>query len=257
MFSILDLRSRSHTPSIPQVFYPPGTTAGSLSARPFHIYDESFIKLLGDNPSLTLLSETDSDPLFHEAAVWHPPTDSMFFVQNAGAPAAGTGLNKSSIVERIMLSDAEAAAAAAATGGPGKSGSNSSAQIDVEVVDSQPQVINPNGGTNWRGQIVFAGEGMGNKTASALYAMDPVEYNTTVLLNNYMGRQFNSLNDVAVHPNGWIYFTDVDYGALQDFRAKVNIRKQVYRFNPDSGVVQAVSDSTPRPNGELESVRRS
>jgi len=28
-----------------------------------------------------------------------------------------------------------------------------------------------------------------------------------------MGRQFNSLNDVAVHKNGWIYFTDVDYGA--------------------------------------------
>jgi sugar lactone lactonase YvrE len=34
-----------------------------------------------------------------------------------------------------------------------------------------------------------------------------------VLLNNYFGRQFNSLNDVAINPrNDDIYFTDTLYG---------------------------------------------
>jgi len=65
----------------------------------------------------------------------HPSTDEVFFVQNAGAPAAGTGLNKSAIIEKISLSDA---ARIAASG-------NSSARINVTTVNTQPMVINPNG----------------------------------------------------------------------------------------------------------------
>lgn len=36
------------------------------------------------------------------------------------------------------------------------------------------------GGTNYKGNIIFAGEGQGEKVPSALYLMNPVEpYNTT------------------------------------------------------------------------------
>lgn len=36
------------------------------------------------------------------------------------------------------------------------------------------------GGTNYKGNIIFAGEGQGEKIPSALYLMNPVEpYNTT------------------------------------------------------------------------------
>lgn len=59
----------------------------------------------------------------------------MFFVQNAGAAAAGTGLNKSAIIEKISLADAAAVAAAG----------NASARVEVVTVDTQPTVINPNG----------------------------------------------------------------------------------------------------------------
>ncbi len=38
----------------------------------------------------------------------------------------------------------------------------------------------PAGGTNYRGEIVFAGEGQGDNTAPSLFVMNPVEpYNTT------------------------------------------------------------------------------
>jgi gluconolactonase len=99
----------------------------------------------------------------------HPAKDEVFFVQNAGAPAAGTGLNKSSIIQKISLSDAEKV----------RNGTITAAPVTV-VNTSNPQVINPNGGTNYKGQIIFAGEGQGDDVASALYIMNPnPPYNTT------------------------------------------------------------------------------
>ncbi|KAF4871229.1 Gluconolactonase [Colletotrichum siamense] len=221
------------------LFLWPGVTKESLEAKPFHIYDAEFYDVIGPNPSLTLIATSDTDPIFHEAVVWNPPTEEVFFVQNAGAPAAGTGLNKSSIIQKISLAEAEAV----------RTGSRANAT--VTVVPSQPQVINPNGGTNYKGNIVFAGEGQGDDITSALYLMNPVApFNTTVLLNNYFGRQFNSLNDVVINPrNGELYFTDTLYGFLQDFRPPPGLRNQVYRYNFDTGAVAVVADDFTLPNG--------
>ncbi|KAI8262678.1 hypothetical protein K4K58_000479 [Colletotrichum sp. SAR11_239] len=221
------------------LFLWPGVTKESLEAKPFHIYDAEFYDVIGPNPSLTLIATSDTDPIFHEAVVWNPPTEEVFFVQNAGAPAAGTGLNKSSIIQKISLAEAEAV----------RTGSRANAT--VTVVPSNPQVINPNGGTNYKGNIVFAGEGQGDDITSALYLMNPVApFNTTVLLNNYFGRQFNSLNDVVINPrNGELYFTDTLYGFLQDFRPPPGLRNQVYRYNFETGAVAVVADDFTLPNG--------
>lgn len=117
----------------------------------------------------------------------YPPTDEVFFVQNAGAAAAGTGLNKSAIIEKISLVEAGQIAASG----------NASARVNVATVDAHPTVINPNGGatcdtsdgsmlimpagaTNYRGQLVFTGEGQGDNIAPALYLVNPVApYNST------------------------------------------------------------------------------
>lgn len=73
----------------------------------------------------------------------------------------------------------------------------------------------------------------------------------TVLLNNFFGRQFNSLNDLAIHPkNKEIYFTDVPYGYYQDFRPSPGLQNQVYRFNPDTGAVRIAADGFTHPNGK-------
>lgn len=71
-----------------------------------------------------------------------------------------------------------------------------------------------------------------------------------VLLNNYFGRQFNSLNDVAIHPkNKDVYFTDTIYGYVQDFRPAPGLQDQVYRLNPATGAVTVVADRFDHPNG--------
>ncbi|KAJ4154460.1 hypothetical protein NW754_001409 [Fusarium falciforme] len=232
----------------------PGVTEKSLLAKPFHIYDDEFLDVIGSNPSLTLIATSDTDPIFHEAVVWHPPKDEVFFVQNAGAPAAGTGLNKSSIIQKISLKEAEAVR-------KGKLD-----EVTVTVVPSKPQVINPNGGTNYKGNIVFAGEGQGDDITSALYLMNPNPHTTLlvsilhldfqgpsanqrqVLLNNYFGRQFSSLNDVVINPrNGELYL--VKYSYLQDFRPPPGLRNQVYRYNFETGAVAVAADDFALPNG--------
>ncbi|TQS33442.1 hypothetical protein Golomagni_06214 [Golovinomyces magnicellulatus] len=220
------------------VYVPPGKTLKQMVDKPFHIYDQEFLRILGPNPTLTLIAETETDPLFHEAVVWYPPTDEAFFAQNAGPESAGTGLNKSSILQKISLKEAMSVA------------SGNSSKVKVVHVDAKPTVLNPNGGTNYNGNILVTGEGMGKK-APALYAVNPLPpYNATVLVNNYFGRQFNSLNDVSVNPvNRKIYFTDVTYGYWQDFRPKPLLPNQVYCLDPVTMAVTVVADQLIAPNG--------
>ncbi|KAH9884696.1 D-lactonohydrolase [Xylariomycetidae sp. FL2044] len=221
-------------------FIPPGYTSESLKERPFHVFDDEFLSIIGPNPSLTLIATSDTDPIFHEAVVWYPPTNEVFFVQSAGPPEAGTGLEKSSIVQKISLPEAQLAAQQNETG-----------TVAVQVVDSNPMVINPNGGHIYKGNILFAGEGQGANVAPELIIMNPREpYNTTVLVNNFFGRQFNSLNDISINPrNKDVYFTDPLYGYLQDFRPRPGLPCQVYRYSESTGAITVAADGFNEPNG--------
>ena len=72
----------------------------------------------------------------------------------------------------------------------------------------------------------------------------------SVLLKNYFGRQFNSLNGGSINTrNGDVYFTDTLYGYLQNFRPSPGLLNQVYRFNPSTGAVTVVADGFDLPNG--------
>lgn len=59
----------------------------------------------------------------------------MFFVQNAGAKNASTGLKKSAIIEKISLSEAAAVSHK----------SDAAGLVTVTTVPSSPTVLNPNG----------------------------------------------------------------------------------------------------------------
>ncbi|XWW93840.1 hypothetical protein V2A60_001777 [Cordyceps javanica] len=222
------------------VWVPPGTSRQGLKDRPFLVFDRDFLDIIGNEPKLTIIAETKKDPLFHEAVVWIPETDEVFFAQNAGSPDAGTGLNKSSIIQKVSVAEALQIAHRNKTG-----------HVKVETVTSDPPVINPNGGTNYKGNILFAGEGMGNKTASALYSVNPLPpYNATILVNNFFGRQFNSLNDIGINPrNLHIYFTDPLYGYFQAFRPPPALPVQVYKLNPDTMAITVVASGFDQANG--------
>lgn len=105
-----------------------------MKSKPFHIFDDEFYDVIGPNPTLTLIATSGNDLLFHEATTWYPPTDEVFFVQNAGAPADGTGLAKSNVVSKISLSQAAAVS----------SQRNATGYVTVQTLDT-PGIINSNG----------------------------------------------------------------------------------------------------------------
>ncbi len=72
---------------------------------------------------------------------------------------------------------------------------------------------------------------------------------TKPLITSYLGRRFNSPNDVVVHSDGSVWFTDPQYGFDQGFKSKPDLPNQVYRYDPCTGDVRVVADGMGRPNG--------
>ena len=79
-----------------------------------------------------------------------------------------------------------------------------------------------------------------------------VDGSITVLAVQYQGKRLNSPNDVVVHSDGSIWFTDPTYGILSDYEGYRATPEQpvhgVYRIDP-SGEITLVADDFAQPNG--------
>lgn len=74
----------------------------------------------------------------------------------------------------------------------------------------------------------------------------------TVLAEQYDGKPFNAPNDITVHPNGSIWFTDPGYGQLVMYeggRHPLELKEAVYRIDQATGKVEKVVDDLYKPNG--------
>jgi gluconolactonase len=69
----------------------------------------------------------------------------------------------------------------------------------------------------------------------------------TVLADNYMGKRLNSPNDLAIHPNGDVYFTDPPYGLDKGAKRDLDFMG-VFRISARDGKLSLVSKDL-RPNG--------
>lgn len=75
-----------------------------------------------------------------------------------------------------------------------------------------------------------------------------------ILLDNFGGRSFNGPNDIWVHPEGAIYFTDPYYQRPYWERLEGDLqREQVFRYVPASQTLEVVEKELVKPNGIIGS----
>ena len=201
------------------------------------VFDDSFldiIRITNSSDSLILPMNVVAEKNYsfaHEGTVWLESLNSIFFTSNRLG-----NLNSSDQYIEMWLLDVD-------TG-------------ELTQLDKNGTIPMPNGATLYGDDKVLVCSQGKNATGSSLYVLDPVTGSITLLIDNWFGLNFNSLNDVVVYPDGTILFTDPLYGFFQLFRNgseqygydSYQIGTYIYMFRPGEQA-RVIEDGLKAPNG--------
>ncbi|KAK9454997.1 hypothetical protein V1511DRAFT_488668 [Dipodascopsis uninucleata] len=206
--------------------------------QPFVVYHKDFSKILGPNPKYRVVAEEYDYPFAHEAGIWIPRTREVFFTSNQFYTKEEPENHRQIRISKIKIP------------------LDQDAELEKEIlsyewsnVSPSSKIFSANGGTNYKGGMLFCQQGLGSVPGALVYMDAEPPYNSEHVLNNFYGRPFNAPNDIVVLPDGTIWFTDPDYAILQTLRRFKRLPNQVYRYDPSNGAVCAVADGFIRPNG--------
>ncbi|KAH8672749.1 hypothetical protein BGZ60DRAFT_485151 [Tricladium varicosporioides] len=204
----------------------------------FITHHPTFKNIIGENPVLGLLrEERDGAAMWHEAGVYFENSDGtaeLWITSNLLPSADGTG-GKRVDISRVTLS-----------------------KMSKKLEGVSVAVPMGNGGVNYvlngKEGVLFCGQGSGEGNESGLYFVERArrsngDHRVELVIGGFYGRKFNSVNDVVIHSDGSIWFTDPTYGYDQSYRPKPELPQQVYRFDPADKSIRAVADGFGRPNG--------
>lgn len=243
-------RNASSTQYAPQAKHP---SRSDNSTAHFQVYDKAAAKeILGDSPEINLLIKGD-DPEFQfafEAPTYFPKEDAIFWAANPGQEGSNLTVN-SQLFQIENLSDAIKAQKRLQRNGNSSSSGDLYDRFVKRVDTKSPAVQMMNGGTNYNGQWLTANTGRGSDMPSSLALVDTNNVTRVkTLLNNIAGVDFNSLDDLAVHPDsGAIFVTDPYYGPLKKYKPKPTIAPMTWVFSPLTGQTYPIEDTLLHPNG--------
>jgi gluconolactonase len=183
-----------------------------------------FERITGPNPRITQALENNAYPFAHEAGVYTPSKNQVFITSNRIIDDQNT--------QKIQIS---------------KITLNQDGTCSQEEI--HPDIPMANGGVNYRDGVLFCSQGTATQPSSLIWMQTKEPYRCETIIDSFYGRQFNSLNDVVVHSDGTIWFTDPIYGFEQKFRPQPQLPSQVYRYDPETKSIRAMADGFERPNG--------
>lgn len=194
----------------------------------FEVHQETVQQLFGPSPQLTLLCQNSDYPFAHEAGVYIEKDNTLIITSNQFTdPTTGDRMIQ---ITRVHLPH------------------DGSSEARCEEVNPSG-VPMANGGVNYQNGTLICAQGTKTEPGGIIYMDSEPPYNTRSIVSSFHGREFNSVNDVVVHSDGSIWFTDPIYGYEQGIRRPPQLPSQVYRYHPDSRSIRAVADGFGRPNG--------
>jgi hypothetical protein len=173
-------------PSYAQTKIPADESWGLVEDADFIIYDkERGLKILGDKPTSEFAFEIT--PLFHDATVYDPYTNEVYFSQLSGGE----------ISQKVIDLNGDE--------GP-----------KLVRKKADPPLYSPTGGIYRNGLFYFCVGGSshsvpgpdGTVARPGIYTLNATSGESKVLLNNYFGYWFSTCNDIAMDGEGNIWFTD-------------------------------------------------
>ena len=196
-------------------------TSGSGDRALFTVHRDDFRNVLGSGFERLQLIETNA----HEGPVYVAGEHALYFTT---VPEPGP---KNVAIKRLQLTG-DAFPFAAGT---------------LDVVQYPSNMAN--GMTLGRdGRLLICEQGTRDMPAR-ISAMDLATRMVETVVDSWRGLAFNSPNDVVVRSDRTVWFTDPDYGAIQDFKGPPEAGAYVYRHDPASGETSVVADGFNKPNG--------
>lgn len=190
----------------------------------FKVHHNDFERITGSEPKIELLLENLDFPFAHEAGVFIASTNELFITSNRLTDGSGKPEVR---ISKVILG---------------------SRPVTCEDVQCE-KIRMGNGGVNYEDGILFCAQGSASSPSGLFKMSKSPPHQVEEILTSFYGRPFNSVNDVVIHGDGSIWFTDPIYGFDYGFRCKPQLPNQVYRFDPKSGSVRAMADGFGRPNG--------
>jgi gluconolactonase len=168
----------------------------------FISYDQEFLDIIGPNPSLKFIEQRNYS-FANEAGIWVPDKNEAWFTSSS--------IDESTSISVLNL--------------------NTSI---VHSLNTSIPIVNANGGYYFNGKVYFVADG--NATvAPSVYAVDPQDGSTTVVINNYFGLRFNGPNDMTWVKRGsksYMFFTDDPLSYIYDGGQIPVLTDAVWRYDP-------------------------
>ncbi|KAK4052516.1 hypothetical protein OIO90_004283 [Microbotryomycetes sp. JL221] len=241
------------------------------------INGEKFKQAIGSSARLALVASTDKNDkgsgvsLFHEAGVWAP--------RETGSAGGHVYITSNILTQdddsleikvcRLCIGDDFGKGIKATLKPSSTAGVLVADGVEYEDLDNVAQdVTMANGATAYGNQVLWCSQGQHERLPKRvrerlsrqgqdrqpgslmLTSVRHPSMPSRPLLNNFFGREFNALNDIAVHrQSGSIFFTDPDYGVKQGFKNPSQLPNGVWRYVPSTGDLSMVADGINKPNG--------